>query len=148
MGALSNDPWKLARFAGLYKAVQSAGGAISYGMDAVKVSRLCITTSTGSATDCHSTTPAQTPYLTEHLVSALLFLVSLPLAGIVVYHMEETMTEIEGEIHVEDLHDTMLAVPKGHHLATVRTESHDEEDKVAYKFDEKVGQVKVDEAGR
>jgi hypothetical protein len=37
MGALSNDPWKLARFAGLYKAVQSAGGAISYGMDAVKV---------------------------------------------------------------------------------------------------------------
>jgi hypothetical protein len=39
MGALSNDPWRLARFAGLYKAVQSAGGAVSYGMDAVKVSR-------------------------------------------------------------------------------------------------------------
>lgn len=38
MGALSNDPWTLARFAGLYKAVQSAGGAVSYGMDAVKVS--------------------------------------------------------------------------------------------------------------
>lgn len=122
MGALSNDPWKLARFAGLYKAVQSAGGAISYGMDAVK-----------------------TPYLTEHLVSALLFLVSLPLAGIVVYTMNETTTEIEGEIHVEDLHDSHMAVPKGHHTAT-RTDSNDEEDKLGY--DEKVGHVSVEHADK
>lgn len=35
MSALTNDPFTLARFAGLYKAVQSAGGAGSYGMDAV-----------------------------------------------------------------------------------------------------------------
>lgn len=35
MSALTNDPFKLARFAGLYKAVQSAGAAGAYGMDAV-----------------------------------------------------------------------------------------------------------------
>ena len=35
MSALSNDPFTLARFAGLYKAVQSAGSAGSFGMDAV-----------------------------------------------------------------------------------------------------------------
>lgn len=35
MSALSNDPFTLARYAGLYKAVQSAGSAGSFGMDAV-----------------------------------------------------------------------------------------------------------------
>ena len=35
MGAITNDPFKLARYAGFYKAIQSAGGAGSYGMDAV-----------------------------------------------------------------------------------------------------------------
>lgn len=35
MGAISNDPFTLARFAGFYKAVQSAGSAGSFGMDAV-----------------------------------------------------------------------------------------------------------------
>ena len=35
MSALTNDPFTLARFAGLYKAVQSAGSAGSFGMDAV-----------------------------------------------------------------------------------------------------------------
>lgn len=35
MGAITNDPFKLARYAGLYKAIQSAGSAGSYGMDAV-----------------------------------------------------------------------------------------------------------------
>ena len=37
MSALSNDPFKLARMAGYYKGVQSAGSAVSFGMDAVKV---------------------------------------------------------------------------------------------------------------
>jgi hypothetical protein len=40
MSALSNDPFKLARMAGYYKGVQSAGSAVSYGMDAVKVDHL------------------------------------------------------------------------------------------------------------
>jgi hypothetical protein len=35
MSAITNDPFRLARFAGIYKAVQSAGGAGSFGMDAV-----------------------------------------------------------------------------------------------------------------
>lgn len=38
MSAMSNDPFKLARMAGYYKGVQSAGAAVSFGMDAVKVS--------------------------------------------------------------------------------------------------------------
>ncbi|KAG2183724.1 hypothetical protein INT43_006735 [Umbelopsis isabellina] len=40
MGAMSNDSNTLARFAGFYKAVQSAGGAISFGLDAVHTSLL------------------------------------------------------------------------------------------------------------
>lgn len=35
MGAITNDPFKLARYAGFYKAIQSAGAAGSFGMDAV-----------------------------------------------------------------------------------------------------------------
>jgi hypothetical protein len=38
MSAMTNDPFKLARMAGYYKGVQSAGAAVSFGMDAVKVS--------------------------------------------------------------------------------------------------------------
>lgn len=38
MSALTNEPFKLARMAGYYKGVQSAGAAVSFGMDAVKVS--------------------------------------------------------------------------------------------------------------
>jgi hypothetical protein len=38
MSAMTNDPFRLARMAGYYKGVQSAGGAISFAMDAVKVS--------------------------------------------------------------------------------------------------------------
>lgn len=40
MAAMSNDPFKLARMAGYYKGVQSAGAAISFKMDAVKVGYL------------------------------------------------------------------------------------------------------------
>lgn len=38
MSSLTNEPFKLARMAGYYKGVQSAGAAVSFGMDAVKVS--------------------------------------------------------------------------------------------------------------
>ena len=37
MGALSNDPRKLAYFAGFYKSLQSAGAAVAWRIDAVKV---------------------------------------------------------------------------------------------------------------
>lgn len=40
MSSLTNEPFKLARMAGYYKGVQSAGAAVSFGMDAVKVSSL------------------------------------------------------------------------------------------------------------
>lgn len=38
---MSNEPFKLARMAGYYKGIQSAGAAVSFGMDAVKV-RICM----------------------------------------------------------------------------------------------------------
>lgn len=41
MSSMSNEPFKLARMAGYYKGVQSAGAAVSFGMDAVKV-RACM----------------------------------------------------------------------------------------------------------
>lgn len=37
MGAMSNDPSKLAYFAGFYKSIQSAGGAIGWAADSAKV---------------------------------------------------------------------------------------------------------------
>ena len=86
MSALTNDPFKLARYAGLYKAVQSAGSAGSYGMDAVA-----------------------TPFLNElvrsldqilrrfvahgtsaQLASWIMMLASLPLALMVIYTIKET----------------------------------------------------------
>lgn len=39
MSAMTNDPFRLARLAGYYKGVQSAGGAVASAMDAVKVRR-------------------------------------------------------------------------------------------------------------
>ena len=38
MSSITNDPFKLARMAGYYKGVQSAGAALSFGVDAAKVS--------------------------------------------------------------------------------------------------------------
>jgi len=35
MGALTNESYRLARYAGFYKGIQSAGSAISFGVDAV-----------------------------------------------------------------------------------------------------------------
>jgi len=37
MGALSNDPRKLSYFAGFYKSIQSAGAAVAWRIDALKV---------------------------------------------------------------------------------------------------------------
>lgn len=89
MAALTNDPFTLARFAGLYKAVQSAGAAGSFGMDAVK-----------------------TPYLNEHLASWIVMLVSFPLAGIVIYTIKETNYDVEHIDYVGDVKDG-----EGHHTA-------------------------------
>jgi len=37
MGAMSNDPAKLAHFTGMYKSIQSAGGAVAWRTDGVKL---------------------------------------------------------------------------------------------------------------
>lgn len=95
MAAMTNDPFKLARLAGYYKGVQSAGAAISFGMDAVS-----------------------TPYLTEHLVSWILLMTSLPFAAFVLYKTPDTNYDHEKVYHVEDVSDAAIhgaAVPKGHH---------------------------------
>ena len=42
MSSLTNDTFKLARMAGYYKGIQSAGSAVAFGMDAVKVSNVVI----------------------------------------------------------------------------------------------------------
>jgi len=46
MGAMSNDPAKLAHFTGLYKSIQSAGGAIAWRLDATKTPYMTIFIST------------------------------------------------------------------------------------------------------
>ncbi len=80
MSALTNDPFKLARYAGLYKALQSAGSAGSFGMDAVS-----------------------TPFLNEHLASWLLMLASIPLAYLVLRTVKETNYGDEKMVYVDDL---------------------------------------------
>ncbi|KAI0634681.1 MFS general substrate transporter [Trametes polyzona] len=80
MSALTNDPFKLARYAGLYKALQSAGAAGSFGMDAV-----------------------QTPFLNEHLASWVLMLFSLPLAWLVIRTVKETNYDDEKVVYVDDV---------------------------------------------
>ncbi|KAF7797705.1 hypothetical protein EIP86_011057 [Pleurotus ostreatoroseus] len=86
MSALSNDPFTLARFAGIYKAIQSAGSAGAYGMDAVL-----------------------TPLLNEHLACWSMLLCSLPLAFLVIRTIKETnygdedmhYTDVVSEVRME-----------------------------------------------
>ncbi|KAI1628089.1 major facilitator superfamily domain-containing protein [Exophiala viscosa] len=80
MSAMSNDPFKLARMAGYYKGVQSAGSAVSFGMDAVK-----------------------TAFLGEILISWLMLLISLPLCAWVLMTIRETNYEVEGTARVETM---------------------------------------------
>ena len=80
MSALSNDPFTLARYAGIYKALQSAGAAGSFGMDAVF-----------------------TPFLNEHLASWAMLLASFPLAFVVLRTVKETNYADEGVVYVDDV---------------------------------------------
>ncbi|CAK7222491.1 hypothetical protein SCUCBS95973_004859 [Sporothrix curviconia] len=94
MSSLTNDPFKLARMAGYYKGVQSAGSAVSFGIDAV-----------------------HTPYLRENLVSWLLTLVSLFLCFIVLMHTRDTNVDVEQTTFVDDMEPEKLkgiSVPQGH----------------------------------
>nr|ODN96731.1 hypothetical protein L204_03440 [Cryptococcus depauperatus CBS 7855] len=92
MSSISNDPFKLARMAGYYKGIQSAGAAVSYGMDAVAA-----------------------PFLTEHLVSWIILLVSLPPCAYVLWTCNETNHGIEDAVSVEvdDAAIRRAEVPRG-----------------------------------
>ncbi|KAL2293472.1 hypothetical protein FJTKL_05372 [Diaporthe vaccinii] len=94
MSSITNEPFKLARMAGYYKGIQSAGAAVSFGMDAVK-----------------------TAYLVEHLVSWLMLLVSLPLCAWVLWGIRDSNYDVENVTHVEDVPEgaiTGIALPPGH----------------------------------
>ncbi len=78
MGAISNDPFTLARFTGFYKAIQSAGGAGSFGMDATA-----------------------RPFLNELLASWCMMLVSFPLAAIVIWGIKDTSYTEEKTVFVD-----------------------------------------------
>lgn len=80
MGAISNDPFTLARFTGFYKAIQSAGAAGSFGMDATA-----------------------TPFLNELLASWLIMVVSFPLAGFVIWGIKDTSYTEEKTLYVDDV---------------------------------------------
>ncbi|KAJ3548314.1 hypothetical protein NM688_g5315 [Phlebia brevispora] len=80
MSAISNDPFTLARFAGIYKAIQSAGSAGAYGMDAVL-----------------------TPLLNEHLASWTMMLFSFPFAFLVLRTIKETNYEDESVVYIDDV---------------------------------------------
>ena len=85
MGAISNDPFTLARFTGFYKAIQSAGGAGSFGMDATS-----------------------TPFLNELLASWLMMVVSFPLAGIVIWGIKDTSYTEEKTVYVDGAGGQMI----------------------------------------
>jgi len=90
MGAISNDPFTLARFTGVYKAIQSAGGAGSFGMDA-----------------------KATPFRNELLASWLMMLVSFPLAGIVIWGIKDTSYTEEKTLYANDLNTPEKAADDG-----------------------------------
>lgn len=87
MSALSNDPFTLARFAGIYKAIQSAGNAGAYGMDAVL-----------------------TPLLNEHLACWSMLLFSFPLAFLVIRTIKETNYGHEEVDHVDPVETTGMGM--------------------------------------
>ncbi len=82
MSVMTNDAFKLARMAGYYKGIQSAGSAVAAAMDSVK-----------------------TPYLTEHLISWIMMLGSLPICAFVLWKCQETNneTEIDSKLPVEGM---------------------------------------------
>ena len=92
MSAMSNDPFTLARYSGLYKALQSAGSAGSFGMDAV-----------------------MTPYLNELLASWIMLLVSFPLAYLVLRTIKETNYEDEHMVYVDDVKRDAAEQGAAHH---------------------------------
>lgn len=79
MGALSNNGRKLANFAGFYKGIQSAGGAIAANIDARKV-----------------------PFMTQLAINWGLLAGSLVIAApVILYYVKDT-TPIEEDLKFSD----------------------------------------------
>ena len=93
---MTNDAFKLARMAAYYKGIQSAGSAVSFGMDAAKV-RIDIIGGLSRKLIC-----IKTPYLAELLISWLLIMVSLPLCAWVLHSVRDTNYDVEEVVHVDD----------------------------------------------
>jgi hypothetical protein len=101
--------------AGYYKGVQSAGNAISYGMDAVKVGSLLIfphissfyyhyTIISISPRALLTISILQTPFLTEFIVSWGLLLISMPLSFWVIWKVrKEADQDVEIVVATDDV---------------------------------------------
>ena len=94
MAASSNDARVLSRYAGLYKAVQSAGTAVAYGVDAAKAS-VRLLAEVIEAADIQQ-------YLSEILSSWSLLLVSLPLATIALLRIQDT-SDLEADVILPEM---------------------------------------------
>ncbi len=111
MGSITNDSFRLARMTGYYKGVQSAGAAVSYGVDAI-----------------------HTPYLTEVIVVFAMvmftFITTFPVIWVTRCSDEEK--ENKPEHHVWDLpdatdgHRPSVAVPNSAHNEVERQISRKE----------------------
>lgn len=113
MGAMTNDPFTLARYAGFYKGLQSAGSAVSFGVDAVATPVRPISPLLSShplslltVTDQHFLALKQKQYLSEHLSSWIMLLVSLPLVGIVISTVIDTNYDKEGVVYENEVIET------------------------------------------
>ena len=99
MGGISNDPFTLARYVGFYKAIQSAGAAGSFGMDAVATPFL----------NEHVSISFLLPYLqlirfiVLQLASWIMLLVSFPLAAWVISTIKDTTYTEEKNVYVDEL---------------------------------------------
>ena len=102
MGALTNNSRKLANFAGFYKGIQSAGGAITWRLDDVKISYM-------------------TMFATNWGLLAGSLVIALP---VIIWKVEDTVA-VEKDLAFTD--ETIAdVIPKGH----VRNDSHDPAEKV------------------
>lgn len=99
MGAITNDPFELARFAGMYKAVQSAGAAAAFAMDATAV-----------------------PYINEIAAVFGLMLFSYPFAGMVIMGIRDSNYEVEKQVYVDEAAaentNTIAVLEDGHQGTT------------------------------
>jgi TRAP-type C4-dicarboxylate transport system permease small subunit len=111
MGSITNDSFRLARMTGYYKGVQSAGAAVSYGVDAI-----------------------HTPYLTEVIVvfAMVMFTFVTTFPVIWVTRCSDEEKENKPEHHVWDLpdatdgHRPSVAVPNSAHNEVERQISRKE----------------------